>query len=387
MRKNSVKRAIVLVSLMLIATLVGIIFSLNRLINQQMDVEEVKPTVVEEKKVEINHYQSKLFVAGDALLHGAVYTDAKKADGTFDFASMVETLRPITNNHDLNYYNQETILGGTQLGLSTYPRFNSPQEFGDTMIDLGFNLVSLANNHTMDRNEEGVLASLAYWKDKPVLTAGSYSSFEERNSVKIKEMNGITFGFLSYTYGTNGLLVPSGKEYLCNVYTEEMISQDVQRVREQVDVLLVAMHWGVEYTHEPTKEQRHYAQLLADLGVDVIIGAHPHVVQPIEMIDDTIVFYSLGNLISAQDGTLKRIGLLGSVTIEKTVIDGVSSIELLPPKADLIYTDYKKGYKQFKLYTFDELNDEILPNYQAIYEQYGNVVVKNFPGMSLSMLK
>ena len=151
-------------------------------------IYEVAIKIPEEK-------EASLVMIGDALIHSTVYQDAYQSDGSYDFKPMLSHIKPMVANYDLRYYNQETILGGSELGYSNYPRFNSPQEVGDAFLDAGFNLVSLATNHTMDKGEQGVLNSLAYWKDKPAFTAGSYSSFEERDRVKIKEINGIRYVF------------------------------------------------------------------------------------------------------------------------------------------------------------------------------------------------
>lgn len=314
-----------------------------------------------------------LIMGGDALLHASVYNDAKKENDTYDFSPMLKTLENIIPQYDLAFYNQETILGGKELGLSTYPAFNSPQEFGDNMLSLGFNLISLANNHTLDRGEKAVRSSLAYWRDKPALTAGSYESFQTRNTPKILEKNGITYALLAYTYGTNGIPVPKGKEYLVNVYTKTMLENDIKAIRDKVDLLIVSMHWGIEYEFEPSAEQKKYAKLLADLGVDLVIGTHPHVVQPVEYIGDTLVFYSLGNLISAQKGTNKRIGMLGSVEIEK---GKNGKVKVKNPRAELIYTYYNSRFRDFKLMWFSELNNAILPDYKQIYKQYTNIITQ-----------
>lgn len=314
-----------------------------------------------------------LIMGGDALLHASVYNDAKRENDNYDFSPMLKILEDIIPKYDLAFYNQETILGGKELGLSTYPAFNSPQEFGDNMLSLGFNLISLANNHTLDRGQKAVYASLAYWKDKPALTAGSYESFQARNTPKILEKNGIKYTLLAYTYGTNGIPVPKGKEYLVNVYTKAMLQNDIRAIREQVDLLIVSMHWGIEYEFEPSAEQKKYAKLLADLGVDLVIGTHPHVVQPAEYIGDTLVFYSLGNLISAQKGTNKRIGMLGSVEIEK-LENG--KVKVKNPKAELIYTYYNSRFRDFKLMWFSDLSNAILPDYKKIYKQYTHIITQ-----------
>ena len=265
-----------------------------------------KEKITKPKKQEIKEEKTKstklsMVMVGDALLHGSVYRDAYK-DGKYDFSSQLEFIKPIIKNYDLAFYNQETILGGTELGLSDYPTFNSPWEFGDNMLEAGFNIVNLATNHTMDRGEKAILKSCEYWnpKKKDILFAGSYCSKEDQDEIKIFEKNGIKYTMLSYTYGTNGIKVPEGKEYLVNIYSDEKAKEDIEKVRDKVDLLLVSMHWGIEYRTEPTEEQKREAKYLSDLGADIIIGTHPHIIEPVTYIDDTLVIYSLGNFISAQ---------------------------------------------------------------------------------------
>ncbi len=343
-----------------------------------------------------------LVMVGDNLIHSSIYKDAKRLAGGngYDFKPIIEYIKEKVQNYDLAYYNQETVLGGSELGVSDYPTFNSPQEAGDAMLDAGFNIVSLATNHTMDRGEKAVLASVDYWKkhENEALVAGSYSSEEERNKVQIREKNGIKYAMLSYTYGTNGISVPKGKEYLVNVWPtdlslndpakdteyqnyKEQVKKDIEAVRSQVDVLMVAMHWGVEYTHEPTAYEKDSAQFLADNNVDIIIGAHPHVIQPVTWIDDTLVIYSLGNFVSAQlqdQNYNKMVGLMTSVDINKTVENGKTSVKISNVKNELIFTYYNKNtWSNFKVIPFSNENiGKYLPNYKTVYETYKKIVQK-----------
>jgi len=350
-------------------------------------------------------YTASVITAGDNLIHSSLYHDANKNANYngYDFSPMYELLQPIVSEYDLAYYNQETILGGSELGLKDYPTFNSPYEVGDAMVDLGFNLVSLATNHTIDSGTQAVLNSREYWDSQSgVIAVGSYSSNEERDEVVIGEVNNITYSMLNYTYGTNGIRVPSGKEYLVNVWPtdidninnpekdkkyqeyKEQVKEDIESVRDKVDVLMVAMHWGVEYTHEPTKYEEDMALYLASLGVDVIIGTHPHVVQPIEYIDDTLVIYSLGNLISAQyqnKGTCTNykcmVGLMSAFEITKTVKGDEVDIKVESTSNELIYTYYNQStWRNFKVVPFS--SPEIvnyLPNYKKVYDTYREVIV------------
>ena len=330
-------------------------------------------------------YEVKMLMVGDALIHQSVYYNAGLNGNGYDFKPMIELIKPISSTYDLAYYNQETILGGTALGLSHYPRFNSPQEVGDAMIDAGFNVVSLATNHTMDKGEDGVLSSVNYWKGKEgIVTSGQWSSQAERDEVRIYEKNGIKYSFFSYTTLTNGLNTPSGKEYLNNVYSDSKAKNDIEKVRDKVDVVMVAMHWGVEYSLNVSSEQERIAKYLSDLGVDLIIGAHPHVVEAVEYINDgkTFVIYSLGNFISGQIGVDKLTGLMMEVTIRKEVDRrGNTTISIVNPKADLIYTRYNTNSNNwnFKVFPYLQLNDNILPSYKSHYERYKSIVSSRYP--------
>lgn len=329
-------------------------------------VEKIKKKKEEKYPKE---YKASLVMVGDSLIHNSVYDDARTPNGSYDFKPMLENIKPLIKPYDLAYYNQETILGGVELGLSNYPRFNSPYEVGDAFVDAGFNLVSLANNHTMDTGVEAIENSLAYWKKhKDVYTAGSYSSFDERDTAKISEVNGIKYAMLSYTVWTNGLTPPVGQEYYDNVYSEELAKADIERVRDKCDVVMVAMHWGTENSSVVDYQQEEIAKYLSELGVDVIIGAHPHVVQKIGYVGNTLVIYSLGNFLSGQIGTDKRSGLIASLDITKTIEkDKTSSVKIDNVKAEFVYTYYDSNFKNFKLYLYKDLNDSLLPGYREYF--------------------
>lgn len=337
----------------------------------------------------VKDYKISIFAVGDALIHDAVYKDAKTdiigSDGynVYDFKEMLTEIKPLAKSHDLAFYNQETIIGGKKLGLSNYPMFNSPDEIGLDMIDAGFNIVNLATNHTVDKGVEGATYSANFWEKQNVYTTGSYSSLEKRNNIQIAEKNGITYAVLGYTYGTNGLPVKEEHEYLVNVWSvygensyeeyKKIVKQDISSVRDKVDVLIVSMHWGNEYTHSPNVYQIDAAKFLAEQDVDIIIGTHPHVIQPIEFIDDTLVIYSLGNFISAQEGTNKRVGMMVSLDINKHVEDEVTTVKIDNVKADLTWT-YHNRYKEFKVIPFYKLNNELLSGHESIYKEYKDII-------------
>ena len=394
-RKLKIKNIIIAV-VILIIILIGAFIGINKIFNNKPS-DNNKPNTSQENNTKEQTYSLSMIMAGDNLIHSSIYKDANTGTNNYDFTPMYELIKPIVSKYDVAYYNQETILGGKELGVSDYPAFNSPQEVGDAMIDAGFNLVSLATNHTMDSGEDAVLKSREYWNSKDdVLAVGSYSSFDEKDEVNIVTKNNITYTMLNYTYGTNGINVPNGKEYLVNVWPTDLtindvnsdteyqnykkqVKEDIEKVRDKVDVLMVAMHWGVEYTHEPTEYEKDMANYLAELGVDIVIGTHPHVIQPITWIDDTLVIYSLGNLISAQyqdDNYNKMVGLLTSLEINKTVKGNETDIVIDNVDNELIYT-YYSNWRNFKVVPFS--NSQIatyLPDYQSVYNTYKDIVLE-----------
>ena len=379
-RKLKIKRIIALVVIVLLV--IGLIIGIKHI--PKREVKELKITTIEPTKKE---YKLSLIMAGDALIHDRLYNDAYH-DGIYDFKPYLKLIKEKVKDYDLAYYNQETILGGTSIGLSSYPSFNSPQEVGDALVDTGFNIVSLATNHTLDRGESAVLLSREYWNNqKDVYAIGSYSSNEEKKELesKVFEKNNIKYGILNYTYGTNGIPVPYGKDYLVNLWPDlnnsykETVVNDINNLKSKVDILIVAMHWGIEYTHKETDLVRETAKFLADNGVDIIIGTHPHVIEPVEWIDDTLVFYSLGNFISAQNSESCvnykcNIGLLSSLTITKTVDGDEKTIKIDNIENDLIYT-YHNNYHDYLVIPFsNKIIKDYLSNYQEVYDNYASII-------------
>ena len=319
-----------------------------------------------------NKKSLSLVMVGDVLIHEAVYKDALKSDGSYDFSSMFDDVRPLLSGYDLSYCNQESIIGGKDLGISGYPNFNSPDEIGEEIVNLGFNMVGLANNHAFDKGEKAINYSVNFWeKYDNIITAGSYLSNDDRDNIKIYEKNGIKYAFLAYTTSLNGNKL-NGKDYLVNMYDKDKVKSDIDRVKD-ADLVIVAMHWGNEYTNEPTNSQKDIAAYLASLGVDLIIGTHPHVVQPITYIGETLVVYSLGNFISNQlvIDINPAIGLL--IGIDITLEDDKVNFDI--KKKELIYS-YSDNSKNFKVIPFSKMSSDILNNYKSVEKEYLNIVNK-----------
>ena len=389
-RKRKLKKKVFLTSFIIIVFLIGgfvlkdFIFNPHKTLPNK--INNSLPENSEENENTEETYEISLIATGDGLIHNAVYFSYEQDDGTYDFRGALKYVKEIVKDYDIAYYNQETPFAGTQFAYSGYPRFNTPSEFGDAMIDAGFNMVSLATNHTMDKGEQGVINFANYWKNKDdIIYNGIATSEDERNTFMIGEKNNITYSMLSYTTSTNGLNVPSGKDYLVNVYNQEQVKKDIESLRDKVDVLIVAMHWGVEYSATPNSEQKEIAEYLSNLGVDIIIGTHPHVLQPITKIGDTIVMYSLGNFISNQYGTddyNKLVGFLATLDITKTVDknDDVT-IKIDNLGGELIFTKYNgnpittANHDGHVVIPFSMMKDDsYLKDYERIYNKYTDVL-------------
>ena len=369
MKKRKVKKKpFVILLLLILISIVGISYIKNK-DTKQTDKKTTKTEKTNKTVNEVNKSMSLVSV-GDVLIHEAVYKDALNKDGTYNFDKMFTSIGPLLKQYDLKYCNQESIIGGKSLGVSGYPNFNSPEEIGDSITKLGFNLIGLANNHAYDKGEKAILSSNDYWSKKDVITSGTYSNSSDRDNIPVHEKNGIKYVFLAYTTGINGNRLPDGKDYLINVYDENKVKEDINKIKDKVDVIMVAMHWGDEYTNEPTNSQKEIANYLASLGVNLIIGTHPHVVQPIEYINDTLVVYSLGNFISNQlvIGVNPAIGLMLGIDI---YLD--NGVKFKIKEKELLYS-YSDNSTNFKVIPFSEMNDNILKDYKSVEKQYLDIV-------------
>lgn len=340
----------------------------------------------EKKLLPLEVHKASLIASGDGLLHSTVYNGCRK-DGTqsYDCSQMLTYIADYVKDFDLAYYNQETVSDDSR-SYVTYPTFNTPSAFNTNMLNIGFNLVSLATNHSMDMGPTSGKKSAAWWESQEnVLATGMASTEEMRNREQIKEINGITYAMLSYTYGTNGMPVGSDSSVV-NVFNEEMAEADIKAIRDKVDVLIVAMHWGNEYNLGVTDTQRKQAKFLADMGVDIILGNHSHCVEPWEVIGKTVVFYSFGNFISNQMGAntpnIRQVGstgLLGMLDITKTIDpnnNNKTTITIDNIRGELIYT-----YRYSDSSTVSNWNYQVVPYTQLNEKQLSSL--ENINGTSI----
>lgn len=358
--------------------------------DQQTEQIEAETPIIEEPKIEEPVITNVSLVSvGDVLIHNSVYEDAETADG-YNFRPMFEPIRSYIEQADIAIANAETVIGGSELGLSSYPTFNSPFELGDDLKATGFDVVSMANNHTLDRGEKAIQNAINHWNQIGVLQTGSSRTAEEAKQIRMMTKNDITFSFLNYTYGTNGIPVPDGKEYLVNLIDRDQMKIDVQAAQQVSEVVVVSLHFGNEYELMPNSEQKSLVQYLSDLGVQLILGTHPHVLQPSDWVtgqagNRTYVVYSAGNFISAQDKIDRLIGGIFGINITKTAFQGTTTIELSQPTFLPIYTYYNR-FRDFKLYPLETIPTSLLGNRDELYDKTITHVQK-FLGQELEIVR
>lgn len=280
------------------------------------DTAKEKDTIQEvETKPKDDIVDISFVAVGDNIIHSTIYKYNQYSDGHYDFRNIYKNTNQYTQKADVSYINFETICAGEKLGLSNYPAFNGPVEVIDAVHDAGFDWLSASSNHSFDRGEAGILTQLEYTRQNypKMLMTGLHDSLEDANQSVVLEKKGVKIGLLSYTYGLNTFNAGADKNYLVDRIDKDKIKSDMEKLKRVSDLQFVSMHWGQEYQFTPNDEQVDLAQYLSDLGVDVIIGTHPHVIQPMDYItgkdgNQTLVMYSLGNFLSAQDEAKMMLG-------------------------------------------------------------------------------
>lgn len=326
---------------------------------------EITDSFAESSEESSEPTSARLIGFGDDLIHTTIFKQAKAraTDGGYDFSYAYDNIKDVVQLADIASINQETVMAKDK-APSGYPLFNTPQPLAECLANVGFDVVNLANNHVMDQGESGLKSTLDLWDSIPsVLTTGAYQNEEDFENIRTIEKNGITFSFLGMTELTNGLSLPSDAELvLLRTQDEERVKAQIEKAKSISDVVVVNVHWGVEYTHKPTEYQYQYAQKLADWGADIILGHHAHVIQPVEWItraDGTraLCAYSLGNFISTQEMGATMIGGGLDVTVTKEYESNtvsITSARFIPT-----VTHYEGGKANVRVYPLDQYTDEL----------------------------
>lgn len=354
-RRNRRKRILsILIFLAIIAIICCTTLVVMDILNKKQSKKSSDGKTLEiesvEKKVEIpDDVTFSLAVIGDIMCHNTQYNDAYE-DGVYDFNYVFDDIREILTSADYTVGNLETTFAGAERGYSSYPNFNTPETLANAMKDAGIDLVSTANNHSLDTGYKGIEGTIDHLDEVGILHTGTYKSEEAQNETTIVDIKGLKVAFLSFTYGTNGIPVPQGREYCINLIDENFIVERLNAAKEQrPDIICAFMHWGEEYQLSPNSEQTALANLLFENGVNIILGSHPHVLQKMENTKQGFVIYSLGNFVSGQVKENTRDSIILNLTITKK---GTGEVVVDSAKYTPIYT-YKSGAASKKYKVLD----------------------------------
>ena len=321
----------------------------NNIQNTQSPTNEVT-----KKSTTIN-----MALTGDIMCHNTIYKDAyNSANGNYDFSYIFDDIKYHIQTADIAVGNLETTFAGASKGYSSYPMFNTPENLAYTLKKVGFDVLSTANNHCYDSGYKGIESTIDFLDDADISHTGTYKSEEDQNTILIKNVKGIEIAFLSFTYGTNGIKVPSDKSYSVNLIDKDLIKKQLNlAISQNPDLICVSMHWGVEYQTVPNAEQKELADFLFNNGADIIIGNHPHVLQNFEKREITLsngttkdgfVVYSLGNLLADQNKKYTRDSAILTLNITKDENDKIkiNTVKYVPT---YIYKDTSKSSQKFKI--------------------------------------
>ena len=286
----------------------------------------------------------KIAVIGDIMCHNSQYKDAYDSkNNTYDFSYVFSDIKEYISSADIAIGNLETTFAGKERGYSNYPRFNTPEQLATNLKDFGIDVVSTANNHCMDTNYTGLVSTLKYLDEAGISHTGTNETKEQQNQILVKDVNGVKIAFLSFTYGTNGITIPTDKSFAVNLIDEDLILRQIKLAKEQnPDLICVSMHWGIEYQLKQNQEQEKLKDLLFNNGVDIILGSHPHVLQPMKnetitlddgSTKDCFVIYSLGNFMSGQTKENTRSSVILNIDITKSGETGktkLNKVEYIP---------------------------------------------------------
>lgn len=296
---------------------------------------------------------------GDIMCHNTQYMDAYNQEtGAYDFSYVFEDISFYTKTADISIGSLETTFAGEEEGYSSYPTFNTPDSLAYELKSIGLDVLSTAGNHALDKGFDGLSRTIDVLDDADIAHLGTYKSQEEQDKVLFKYVKGVKIAFINYTYGTNGITVPSDKEFCVNLIDKDLIKKHIETAKEgNADIIVACMHWGSEYKTTPSTSQTELADFLFQNGVDIVLGNHPHVLEPMEKrtitledgtTKDGFIIYSLGNFIADQNAKNTRNSVILNLTITKHT-DGKVTID----KADYVpiymYKDTSLKTKKMKL--------------------------------------
>lgn len=372
-RKLIWKRRILIAGMLCVLLMIIFIISSIRSCHRkaveiQAKIEKQKAKEKEEEKIrEKEEHTLRMIAVGDHFYHDTVIADGQEEDGQWKYDYIYENVKDEIEGADLAVVNQETPIVSDHGDTSGYPTFGMPQEGAQALADIGFDVITMATNHSYDKGKDGVIQSIEFWnsqKNDPVLLGIHESEQDQKeNRVKIVEKKAFKIAMMNYTTLINiGTPVPENESYLIDIYDEETIKMDVEKAKKEADIVMVFLHSGVEYKNEPDDATKEKVQYLAQLGVDVVIGTHPHVIRPYGMMErpdgkNMLIYYSVGNFVSGQQGMSQLIEGMADITFFKDPETGEVSVEEYSMEPLVMH--YESGFQSYAVYPLEKYTKEL----------------------------
>lgn len=316
-------------------------------------------------------------LAGNVLLNAEMWYDTA-SDGQYNFEYVFEDINNIMKKSNVNFYTQQSILGGKDLGLTSYTNFNTPYDTATELAKVGFNTISLASYHANDRGVQGITNAINFLNENKISYSGISLNEEDRLKNSIIEKNGIKVALLGYTMGST---IATNNTYSVSIYSEEQVKKDYDSIKDQADIIMVAIDYSNNRSLEVTEQEKTIANYLANLGVDIVIGNTGYSVQPIEKINNTLVFYSLGNMLSGHSLTDNKISAI--VDFKYTIKEKGGNIEKNYDDINVLLTyAYSLNGVNYKVVPFTKIQTE-LNDYKIYYEKYKKLLTENNKNVKL----
>lgn len=316
-------------------------------------------------------------LAGNVLLNAEMWYDTA-SDGQYNFEYVFEDINNIMKKSNVNFYTQQGILGGKDLGLTSYTNFNTPYDTATELTKVGFNTISLASYHANDRGVQGITNAINFLNENKISYSGISLNEEDRLKNSIIEKNGIKVALLGYTMGST---IATNNTYSVSIYSEEQVKKDYDSIKDQADIIMVAIDYSNNRSLEVTEQEKTIANYLANLGVDIVIGNTGYSVQPIEKINNTLVFYSLGNMLSGHSLTDNKISAI--VDFKYTIKEKDGNIEKNYDDINVLLTyAYSLNGVNYKVVPFTKIQTE-LNDYKIYYEKYNKLLTENNKNVKL----
>lgn len=339
------------------------------------EAEEAARIAEEERLNAVTTTTATVVAVGDNLYHSYIINYGKRDGEKWNYDDIYSEVKEKVTQADLAFVDEETIFTTDHENVSSYPSFATPVEAGDALVNTGFDVIEMASNHTDDFGDELIEDTINFWKtEHPEVTViGVNETQEAVDEITVVEVNDIRIAVFDYTYGSNTDITRNGsKPWMINFFDKDRITRQIAEAKEISDCIIFVAHWGNEDEPAPSEYEKQWARYLNELGVDVIIGGHPHVLQPYETLTnsegkETLVFYSLGNFVSTQMELNELLEGMGEFTIEKSVTGrGETTVKITNANVEPMVMHYNLNENVFKVYFLKDYTDELASKHGAI---------------------